>query len=375
MSRYIATWSVAGLLVLAPGCARGPETVYGSSRGTSLNGTGAFAALVEGRGHEVRTARRLTDELAGWADAIVRFATTPGPPDRAEGDWYEAWLESRPGRALIYVVRDYDARPDYWKLVLERLGGPADEAKRAEAEGKLDEAKGWADELPPRAKDAAAAGRWFAVGPPIIPPGACKRLGGPWAGAVDAAAAEIPIHEPLRADPDRDLVLLSGEEKVLAMAWETGEESEVLVVAGGSFLLNLPLAIPARRPLAEKVLDWLGDVPRRVAFVDGSSVMGGPRPPPSLLDLLARISSFRWAAIHLGLFGLVAALARAPRLGCPLPDPRPETDRPVAHAEALGSLLERAGGRAAAITILEEYRQWRSPRVSGRRTHGPGGAN
>jgi hypothetical protein len=373
MSRRGAPSTLLVLLTVASGCARGPETSYGSSRGASLNGTGAFASLVESRGHEVRTARRLTDELAGWASVIVRFATAPGPPDRDEARWYETWLDDQPGRALIYVVRDYDSRADYWRGALDQLGGPADEALRAEAESKLDEARRWVDDLPSKSKEPAPASSWFAVDRAILPPPVCTRLEGPWARDVNAGAVAIPVHEPLEAHPDRDLVLLSGDGKVLAMEWQTDNTSRVLAVASGAFLLNLPVAIPARRPLAARVADWIGDGPQRAAFVDGPAVLGGPRPPPNLLDLLGRISSFRWAAIHLGLFGLIAALARAPRLGRPRPDPRPDTDRPAAHAEALGSLLERARGREAASAILESYRRWRSPRVPGGRSANPRG--
>src|SRR5439155_9759641 len=116
--------------VALSGCGRGPDTNYGSSRGASLNGTAAFAALVEGRGHEVRTALRLTDELAGWADVIVRFAAVPGPPGRDEAEWYDNWLAGRPGRDMVYVVRYYDARDDYWDLVLDQLGEQADDCRR-----------------------------------------------------------------------------------------------------------------------------------------------------------------------------------------------------------------------------------------------------
>src|SRR3954468_24506624 len=83
------------------GCGQGPETTYGSMRGSSLNGTGAFAALLRQQGHTVRTAWRLTDELAEWADVVVRFAVAPGAPDRDEADWYEGWLESVPDRSLV----------------------------------------------------------------------------------------------------------------------------------------------------------------------------------------------------------------------------------------------------------------------------------
>jgi hypothetical protein len=352
--------------VAMSGCGRGPETNYGSSRGASLNGTGALAALVEGRGHQVRTALRLTAELAGWADVIVRFAVLPGPPGRDEAEWYENWLAGRPGRRLVYVVRDFDARADYWSLVLDQLGNGAEGGRRQEAEIRRDEAKGWRDELPPRAKPAADAGAWFALDGPLDPPVVCKRLEGPWAEGVDFGTAAIPVHEPLKADPERDVVLLSGDGRVLAMEWETDNRSAVLVVASGAFLLNLPLAIPGRRPLADRVVKWIGDARWRVAFVDGPAALGGPRPPPNLFDLLGRISSFRWAAVHLGLFALIAALARAPRLGRPRPDPRPDTDRPAAHAEALGALLERTRDPEAAAALLAAYRRGRPTRGESR---------
>jgi hypothetical protein len=77
---------LAALLVpLSPGCgAGGPETEYGLSRGTSLNGTRAFAAMLRNRGHTVKAAIRLTDGLAEWAQGIVRFAPYPGPPESGE---------------------------------------------------------------------------------------------------------------------------------------------------------------------------------------------------------------------------------------------------------------------------------------------------
>lgn len=354
--------AVATAAMAMGGCARGPETAYGSTRGTSLNGTGAFAALVGGRGHEVRTALRLTEELAEWANVIVRFAMTPGPPSREEADWYEDWLEAAPGRVLVYVVRDYDARPDYWRLVLDQFDKGTDEDQRKEAERRRDKAKGWTDELPSKAKSPADASDWFAVDQPMSPPEVGKVLEGPWAEGVDAEAAAIPVHESLKADPNRDRELLLANGRALAIGWETRNRSSILILANGAFLLNLPLAIPGRRPLADRVLDWIGHGRRHVAFVDGPTVLGGPRPPPNLFELLGRIPSFRWAAVHLGLFGVVAALARAPRLGRPRPDPRPDNDRPAAHAEALGTLLERARSREVAVAILSTYRQWRHPR-------------
>jgi hypothetical protein len=270
------------------------------------------------------------------------------------------------------VVRDYDAQGEYWNLVAQRLSGPADVESRKQAEANQDRTRSWVDKLPPKAAKPADATSWFKVGRAIDPPTACKSLEGPWAEGVDAREAALTLHEPLSVDEDEQDVLLRGDGQTLAMEWETENGSKVLVLANGTFLLNLPLVNPERRPLTQRVVAWIGESPRRVAFVDGPSVLGGDQFPPSLFDLLARISSFRWVAIHLGLFGLLACLARAPRLGRPRPDPPSGTDRPAAHAEALGTLLGRSHSPEVARGLLETYRRWRSqrhPEESSRREH------
>jgi hypothetical protein len=359
----VAIQGVFVLLALGavPGCSRGPETIYGSSRGSSVNGTGAFADLLRLQGHEVRTAWHLTDELAGWANVVVRFASIPGPPDHEEAQWYADWLESEPGRSLVYVVRDYDAEAEYWTLVVDQLSAPTEAGLRSEAETRRDRASHWTSRLPNKAAKAADAESWFMVDRPVDPMAPCKTLAGPWADSIDARQAAIPLHEPLLAR-NQD-VLLTGDGHVLAMQWRMGRGRNVLAFANGSFLLNLGLVNRARRALAEETAAWIGDAPRRIAFVDGPSVVGDARGPKSLIELMRDDSRIRWVILHLGLFGLVACLARAPRLGRPRPDPPSEADRPAAHAEALGSLLEQARAGAVARSILAAYHRWRLPRA------------
>jgi hypothetical protein len=89
------------LFALSAGCASGPETEYSASRAASLNGTSVFAELLRQRGHTVRAAVRLTDELAEWAEGIVRFAPYPGPPEAEEAKWILNWLAEYPERWLI----------------------------------------------------------------------------------------------------------------------------------------------------------------------------------------------------------------------------------------------------------------------------------
>ncbi|MGZ3356955.1 MAG: hypothetical protein ACXVBO_19145, partial [Isosphaeraceae bacterium] len=360
----LALAAALGLALVVVALARGSgnahalESGYGSSMGSSVNGTGALAALLRNQGHEVRTVWRLTAELGGWADVIVRFAFAPGPPDREEARWYDDWLESRPERAVVYVVRDYDAQEEYWKLVLDQLSGSPHEERRKQAESNRDRVP----RLPDKEEKPAGPESWFAVGRAADPPRRCKRLGGPWAEDIDAESAALTVHEPLKAGQHE--VLLTGDGEVLALEWKVDRGSRVLAVANGSFLLNLPLVNPARRPLAQRVIEWIGEGTRRVAFVEGPQLLGDSEGPPTLIDLVVRIKTFRWVALHLGLFGLLACLARAPRLGRPSPDAPSDADRPAAHAEAVGALLERSHGAATARDLLETYRRWRFPRTS-----------
>ena len=361
---------VAALASLA-GCSSGVETGYGRSRTASVNGTAALAALFRGGGHQVRAAVRLSDELAEWADVVVRFAPYPGPPQKEEAHWYDEWLNAQPGRRVVYVAREYDARADYWRAALEGLPKDAPERLRERIREAIDEAGKWQASLPPKPKEVATPEDWFAVKagskPGVVE---CTNLGGPWAVGVDAGAAKLVRREVFKLDSETPLLSCDGEPFV--MAWTRHNGGRVLAVAGGTFLLNAALAArPARWPLAARVVDWAGyhgdeddgapgvTVPKRVAFVEGNSVNAGEAEGRSVFELL-RLDPFGKVVAQLFALGLAACLARAPRLGRAAPDEPSGADRPVAHPEALGALLERTRQSAEARDVLATYRQWRS---------------
>jgi hypothetical protein len=348
----------AALIGLAvTGCSQGPDVAYGTSRGASLNGTSAFAAMLRSEGHEVRTAIRLSDELAGWADGIVRFATYPGPPDREEAEWYERWLADDADRWLIYIVRDFDTVAEYWKNVADRLP-VADPDRKLEAEERRSSGADWVSHLPEKAKRAANPYQWFEVESGWYPPRTCTKLTGDWALGIDSSSAGLTLHEAIRSR--RHSLLLEADGKPFVLEKTIGA-GRLLAIANGSFLLNEGVVNPARRPLAERVLDWVNGVSERVAMVDGPTVLGEGEGMPSLWDLLWRIPPLRWVAIQVGLAALLAALARAPRLGRPRPDPPSGADRPAEHAIALGALLAKTKAASEAHELVDCYRRWRSP--------------
>jgi hypothetical protein len=351
----------AGAAVCSGGCAAGPDTRYGMSRGTSLNGTSAFAAVLRDRGYDVHAAIHLNDDLAEWADGIVRFATYPGRPQKEEAEWYRNWLAADRDHWLIYVVRDFDAEPEYWKELEEQLSDPTQEESRLEAQEKRLESADWISRLPKQAAKAAPSEQWFECDSAITPPTVCTKLGGPWAEGIDARAAALPVHEPLKSD--KRCILLEGDGKPLVADKSLIGAGRILVIANGSFLLNGALVNMARWPLVERVADWPEGDGRQVALADGSFLMEN-EDEQTIWALFMRVPALRWVAIQLGLAGLIAALARAPRLGRPRPDPASGADRPAAHAEALGALLARAGAAADAHDLLDRYRLWRHPQTS-----------
>jgi|GEM_PF-1462707 len=355
--------SFALLLVasLLSGCSgEQVETAYGRSRDRSLNGTGALVELFRDRGHTVRTAVRLSDELGEWADVIVRFSPRPGPPEEEEADWYFSWLSELGDRQMIYVVRDYSALADYWQEVLDHLPSSGADTERSRAKQLRDDAVSADSQKREWPKQVARPEDWFDLNRPKDPPTACKTLEGPWSEGVDPARARLSRHETFKVEAER--VLLEGDGQALVMDWTLYNQSRVLAVANGSFLLNGALLLPARRPLASYTVDWVGEEPLNVAFVDGRAPLSSPSADPSVFALL-KIHPFGWVVAQFLLLGLAACLARAPRLGRARQEASTGEDRPVAHPEALGALLARAGDIGNARLILDAYRRWRN--VSG----------
>ena len=345
------------------------QTTYGRSRGQSINGTNVLADLIRRRGHTVRAAVRYNEVLANWADVLIRFAPHPGPPSEAEAEWLTGWLGSGSARKLIYVVRDYDTGPEFWARMLAALPPSGMETERTRIKSRQTESQGWATSLPARAKEPADRDSWFGTAPgnPARPNEVttCQTLTGPWADGIDAKAAALPVHEAIQADNDEEIFLDSDAGK-LVVRWtyredENNDEGEVLILANGSFLLNAGLLNQARRPLAIRVADWVGDAPRHVAFVEGSNVLDAEGAGTTSPFHLLTVTPFNWIGGHLAAFGLLFALALAPTLGRPRPEPSGAIERPSAHPIALGAILARTAQADHAREIMSRYRQWRHP--------------
>lgn len=362
MRRKVLGTIVLATLFFAPGCGWVVETQYGRSRGESINGTGVLAELFREGGHTVRVARALTDEVGETAQTILRVAPQPGPIDELEADWYLNWQESGPDRRLIYVCRDYDAEPEYWEAVLRALPDSTKASRRESIESALAASRKWAADLPPKSDEPADPMDWFSINDSSNEITSSQALDGPWAAGIDAMAAAVPRRQVLQVRGEN--VLLRGDGRALAIEWSWGESAEpgrVLVLANGGFLLNGAMLTSGRRPLLSRVVRWAGPAPRSIVFVEGEHLFVDADGPPSLVELIRRLPTLAWIGLHFIVLALAGVLARALAIGRVAPPPPSGSDRPRAHAEALGALLSRSGDARLARDQLEAYRRWRFP--------------
>jgi hypothetical protein len=345
--------------VFAGGCREELNTVYGRRLGagaTSVNGTAVLGELIAQRGHTVLSSGRLSPKLRDRADVIVWFPDDFHVPSQAVCDWLEEWLSEKDGRTLIYVGRDFDAEPGYWEGVL------ADVPAGQEAE---------VQDLQQRAQSRFVIWRygigrhedceWFSIRGKDRPRKVRTLDGqGAWLEKVDPKGLSIELHGRLTPNAEAEVLLESeGDALVSRLAVE---ESQVLIVANGSFLLNLPLVNHEHRKLAGHLIDRIGTPGKTVFFLESGP--GGPPirdndpepTPPSGLEIF-HLWPANWILLHWAIVGILFCFCRFPIFGRPR-EPEPEGTADFRrHLEAAGQWLARTRDRQYALSRLQSYRQ------------------
>lgn len=355
------TWRLAlALTALLAGCDPEPLDVRygrrtGRPGGESVNGTAVLGKMFEEAGWKVASRRRLTPALAEKTDCIVWFPDAVEPPTTEAFDWLENWLREKPRRTLIYVLRDYDAAAAYWRRV---------EADAPEKEQPLMIAeREWAESRDQRRRkdlvEAADDFPWFWL-EPLDAPQRVERLAG-WNGTadVDPEQTAIEIGSVLRFS-NKARTLLEGDGHPLVAALACGD-SRVLVVANGSFLLNLPLVNHEHRKLAGRLIEEVRGAGFNVAFLE--SGRGGP--PVGDQDSadeattpfqILLIYPLNWILLHLAAAGALFCWARWPIFGRPRDLPPPPLADFGRHVDAVAERLRGAGDLEFA---QRRVRQWR----------------
>lgn len=358
-----ATIHHVGLLLTAclllAGCGPRIDVLYGQRRGPgaekSVNGTGVLAEMFTRSGHKVFSWRRLSPRLSERADAIVWFPDDFEPPTPEVRRWLEDWLIEEPGRTLIYVGRDFDAARWYWKKIQPDV--PDDQ--QPELQRRLGEAGG--DFKTARMKIPASADcQWFTVKGPYQNRDVRTLSGDPeWRRGIDPTKLEIELNGRMTPSTYAEVLLHSEGDMLVSREWF--DESQLITVANGSFLLNLPLVNHEHRKLAGKLIDAVGPPGQTVVFLE--SFAGGPpisEDPSGGMPTGAEIFNLwptNWILLHLVVVGILFCFWRYPIFGRPkTPEPQGRSDF-GRHIAAMAELLELTGDRVYAKTRLAQYWQ------------------
>ncbi len=433
--------TVVACLVLT-GCAPYIDDTYGRRSGTfggkSVNGTAVLGEMFEQAGHQVYSWQWLSPKLDD-ADVIVWAPDDYQPPSDEVRRWLDQWLlnyshgedadwsEENRSRTLIYIGRDFDAVPHYWKKV--QPGAPA--GQRAEIGRRIVAAQ--SQENSERAElPKTSDNDWFSLDStgkrrPI------RTLSGPWSESIDPTKVEIELHtlvepaepqqdsanssdsvdggdedngspiEPVEShdesepdersydedvdnqhmvdtelyeyDPPIDFepqptevstevwLASGGDTLVSARYWaDDYDEGTLIIVANGSFLLNLPLVNHEHRKLAGRLVDAVGAPGQKVVFVESHE--GGPEildrdPEPTMqtgLEVFG-VWPINYVLLHAAVLGVIFCFARAPIFGLARDPRRPALADFGKHVAALGELLQKTKDRGYAASRVRQYQQ------------------
>jgi len=366
---------------------------YGQRRGTgagdSVNGTAVLAELFEQKDHRVNAATQLSRRLDLYK-TIVWAPDDFGPPSLEARQFLDAWLAASSGRTLVYIGRDYDAAGEYWQRMLLQIDDERhDEYQRRLAHVQSEFA-------------ARRAGfpqhepcEWFTMesGHPTrkIPD-----LDGPWADGVDASKTDIVLAGRLDV-PEGDEasitattptptasagatgqvdVLLQSENDILAHRFKlpAWSNSQVIVIANGSFTLNMGLVNKEHRKLAARLVAECGS-PGRVAFLEsgpkGISVDDGKAPEASNFAFrIFMIWPVSFIFIHFAALGIAYCISVFPIFGRARALPGEGRSDFGQHVAALGELLQKTKDSFFAESRIRQY-QTHSKRTSGQAHRAP----
>jgi hypothetical protein len=355
---------------------------YGRRRGNggaeSVNGTAVLASMFEASGRKVSTITMLGNTAQKF-DTIVWIPNSTQAPSIAVEDFFERWLREGSNRTLIYIGRDYDASPKYWQTMANQV----EPQRREEYERRWAQAKSRADAKSaafPEKEDAS----WFTILASATPR-KIDSLDGPWANGIDIKQADLELATRLdlpqsttaataaRANRYEDSaveILLQSENDILAHSFtrDYWTNSQVIVLANGSFTLNLPLVNKEHRKLAGRVVSACASQ-GSVAFLEsdeaGPQVRKNEREGGTHALHLFTVWPISFIFIHFAALGIAYCISSFHIFGRPHRLPKEKRSDFGQHVAALGALLKKTRNVPYAESRVRTYLQ-QSRRASGK---------
>jgi hypothetical protein len=366
--------AIAAMCACVSGCRRAGddiETDYGErSEGgleSSVNGYSVLAGMFTKAGHTVSHRSSLSPELKKTADVIVYAPDDFGPPSASIVEWFKAWLSEKEGRTLIYIGRDFDAAPVYWRKIWSQVPP----AEQAEVDRRLKLAE--ADFRARRSDIKDGECDWFKIHTEA-PHRDVRTIAGPWAD-VDAGKVEIELNSRILPpdDIDSENLLESNEDVLVLREWyDVGKRrffgfnqprSQLIAIVNGSFLVNLQLVNKEHRKLAAKLIDTVGK-PSRVVFLEADEPTrirdgngsGDNQETASMTDVFGvwplSVILLQWAVV-LALF----CFSRWPIFGPPRDPPAAPTSDFSQHVAALAETWEVTRDSSYAQSRWQYYQE------------------
>ena len=394
-------WIVAAFtLVWVTGCDRFISE-YGNSKGVvgrqSLNGFGGFRRAFQSSGFETRDVTRLTERV-GRSDVIVWTPQEFGPIPADATEWFEKWLQ-KGNRTLVYVIPDSGSEVDYWRDA-SRLAPPSQRLEyRKRAAGATNQRATWRLN-----RLTIPSNGWFVVSPSVS-----QTVPASDGGSIDtelslsaysnkskapttaATTAAVPgfggtgttgpnsfgfststtSATDTKVAFDPEFSNADGQTIVARIQSDRWDQSQVIVVAGGSLLTNFALTRSFGRDLANQIIDEShsslvnqtepeNSDPPQAGFLttDWTGVSISERKPgapiASGMELLT-VWPISLVTIHGVLLGLVVCLMLLPIFGRPKKVRRVDHSDFGDHLDAVAALMNKAGGEEFARQRISEY--------------------
>ena len=181
-----------------------------------------------------------------------------------------------------------------------------------------------------------------------------------WLDGVDGTKTDIELRSRISPPQTAEVLLRSGRDVLVSR--RTGRRGQLIVVANGSFLLNLPLVNHEHRKLASKLIDAIGPPRKTVVFLE--SEPGGPAirddDPAAAASTGLEIFNLwptNWILLHLAAVGVFFCFSRWPIFGRPKTREVENGSDFGRHVDALAEMLKRSRDRAYAMERIFNYRQ------------------
>ena len=384
------------------GCSRQQDSdlpsQYGQRGGTlesSVNGYGVLAGMFTKAGHTVTSREELSDSLKETADVIVWAPDDFNPPAPETVRWFEDWLRAKNERTLIYIGRDFDAAPIYWRKI--KAQAAKNDPDLPEIDRRLAAAEAESQYRRLGLQDGSSCD-WFTIDASSTHRDV-RTLDGSWLTGdnplkIDPTQVEIELNSRLVPPSDAESLLTSDGDSLVSKRTIIGSErhgrqttmttSQVIVVANGSFLVNLALVNHQHRLLAGRLIGEVGSS-REVVFLESQDRVphvrssGGSsddeEATKSALDIFniwpLSVLLLQWAAVI-----VVFCFARWPIFVPPRDPPPPPASDFGRHIAALGESLEMTRDSSYARARWQYYQDHvRGVLPGGKSSGGPRGAS